>query len=937
MVPWRDILTLPAGEMSTQVVDMAREGLRARLRGAIGKCIEAKRHVSITARVRRGEKSVPVKATVAPLRYPGEVDGLLLITFEDYLLQTVKSGRKANGENALRLLEDELKVTREELQSTIEQLENSNDELKASNEEVTAANEELQSANEELETSKEELQSLNEELNTVNARLQEKVEELESSNNDILNLLSSTNIATVFLDRALRIRRYTPAGTRLFSLVPSDVGRPMADILRRFTDETLLDDAARVLADLAPLSKEVQAEDGRWYIRRIMPYRTQDDRIEGVVVTFVDVCDLKETEQALRREQEDLEKARAEAARLASFPLLNPQPVVEADLDGRVHFTNPAAERLFPDLREQGSGHQWMADWESVVQRCREPNAFLPDREVKVGDRWYHQSMYCANGTGYVRIYGIDITASKQAELAVLRAKQEWERTFDTVPDLIAIIDDRHRIVRANRAMAERLGITPRECIGKACYEAVHGQSCAPDFCPHALSLADGREHMAEVREESLGGDFLVSTTPFTDDRGQRIGSVHVARDITKRKNAEEALRKAHDELEIRVQERTTELAEMNRELQVEVAERKRAEEALAAEKQRFYAVLETLPFYVILLSPDYHVPFANRYFRERFGESHGRRCFEYLFDRTEPCEICETFTVLKSNGPHHWEWTGPDGRDYDIHDFPFKDTDGSPLIMEVGLDISERKRAEEELRAYTVKLEQSNRDLEDFAHVASHDLQEPLRKIQTFADRLLTGDWESLNDASREYLERMRRSAGRMQTLVLDLLAYSRITSRSEAFTRFPLSRPVEEAVTDLTMLIEETGGRVEIGELPEVEADRVQMRQLFQNLIANGLKYYGERKPVIRIYNISSPAAPALEIHVEDNGIGFDQSYLDKIFKPFQRLHVDNSPYAGTGMGLAICRRIVERHNGTITAMSKPGQGSIFIVRLPGQEDKP
>ncbi len=198
-----------------------------------------------------------------------------------------------------------------------------------------------------METSKEELQSLNEELNTINARLQEKVDELEGINNDVVNLLSSTNIATVFLDKELKVRRYTPASTRLFSLIPSDVGRPIADVLRRFTDEALLDDARRVLADLTPLSKEVQAEDGRWYIRRITPYRTQDDRIEGVVITFVDVCDLKETEEALRRKQAELEAARTEAEnekrRLEAVMEALPVGVAITDAHGRQH---PVQHRL---------------------------------------------------------------------------------------------------------------------------------------------------------------------------------------------------------------------------------------------------------------------------------------------------------------------------------------------------------------------------------------------------------------------------------------------------------------------------------------------------------------------------------------------------------------------------------------------------------------
>ncbi|HYA02166.1 MAG TPA: CheR family methyltransferase, partial [Syntrophobacteria bacterium] len=355
-----EYLTFPPGELTTRVVDMARDGLRARLRGAIGKCLETNRPLSVTARVRRGQKSIPVKATVNPLRYPREADGLLLITFEDYRAAASKSGRGAAGESGVQQLEDELKVTREELQSTIEQLEASNDQLKASNEEVTAANEELQSANEEMETSKEELQSLNEELNTINARLHEKVEELENINNDIVNLLSSTNIATVFLDKELNVRSYTPASTRLFSLIPSDAGRPIADVLRRFTDETMLDNARHVLADLTPLSKEVQAEDGGWYIRRITPYRTKDDRIEGVVVTFVDVCDLKATEDALRRHQADLETARAEAEnarrRLAVIVDSIADGFFAFDREWRITHVNDSALRHYRKTREEMVG-----------------------------------------------------------------------------------------------------------------------------------------------------------------------------------------------------------------------------------------------------------------------------------------------------------------------------------------------------------------------------------------------------------------------------------------------------------------------------------------------------------------------------------------------------------------------------------------------------
>jgi PAS domain S-box-containing protein len=235
------------------------------------------------------------------------------------------------------------------------------------------------------------------------------------------------------------------------------------------------------------------------------------------------------------------------------------------------------------------------------------------------------------------------------------------------------------------------------------------------------------------------------------------------------------------------------------------------------------------------------------------------------------------------------------------------------------------------ELEKMVKALKHSNVALEDFAHIASHDLQEPLRKIMTFAERLAKKEKTSLNEVERDYLERMQKAAARMRSLIQELLKYSRIASSESNFKIIELRGPVEDAVNDLGVLLEESGGRVDIDKLPTVEANDVQMRQLFGNLIGNALKYRGEEKPIIRIYNVPSSVEPLHEIHVEDNGIGFDEIFLDKIFKPFQRLHGLSSPYQGTGMGLAICQKIAESHGGSITAKSQPGKGSTFIVRLP------
>jgi signal transduction histidine kinase len=240
-------------------------------------------------------------------------------------------------------------------------------------------------------------------------------------------------------------------------------------------------------------------------------------------------------------------------------------------------------------------------------------------------------------------------------------------------------------------------------------------------------------------------------------------------------------------------------------------------------------------------------------------------------------------------------------------------------------------------------ELARSNRELEGFASVASHDLQEPLRKITAFGDRLQGQFGDALTDKGRDYLERMQNAATRMQTLIDDLLAYSRVTTRGQPFVPVSLTAVTGEVLSDLELRIEKTGARVEVGDLPTIEADPLQMRQLMQNLLSNALKFQrpGE-PPQIRVEGRildgnaaagDGAAAPGrCQIQVEDDGIGFDEKYLERLFKPFQRLH-GSGTYEGTGIGLAICKKIAERHGGSIVARSAPGRGACFLVELPVQ----
>lgn len=246
------------------------------------------------------------------------------------------------------------------------------------------------------------------------------------------------------------------------------------------------------------------------------------------------------------------------------------------------------------------------------------------------------------------------------------------------------------------------------------------------------------------------------------------------------------------------------------------------------------------------------------------------------------------------------------------------------------GQDITERKKAESKIEQYAKALERSNNALQEFASMASHDLQEPPRKIITFGNQLKHIPGNS-DKRSEDYLNRMQQTAARMQTLILDLLRYSQVHTEAKPPRQINLRNIVDEVIEILEKRISETRGTIIIDSLPALHAQDFQMRELFQNLIGNALKYHREGVyPVIKIKSCQMENQH-WKITVEDNGIGFDEKHKNKIFSPFHRLH-GRSAYEGTGMGLAICKKIVDRHRGTITAQSTPEKGSTFIIILPG-----
>jgi PAS domain S-box-containing protein len=316
-------------------------------------------------------------------------------------------------------------------------------------------------------------------------------------------------------------------------------------------------------------------------------------------------------------------------------------------------------------------------------------------------------------------------------------------------------------------------------------------------------------------------------------------------------------------------------------------------------------------------------------------------------------------FRVIWPDGTRRWLLAKGEVTHYDDAGRPRR-------MIGVNIDITERKQAEQEvmlvnlrlqdlntnleamvaartqeleqsaevLRQLNIELQRSNQELQDFAYVASHDLQEPLRKIQAFGN-LLEEEYGAQIGEGKAYLDRMRNSAGRMRVLIEDLLTFSRVTTKAQPFSQVDLNVIMRDVIDDLSSRLQTTQGRIEVlGDLPTIEADPRQMYQMLQNLLSNALKFHrADQPPHVRVHAElqEQPDAPKqYALFVEDNGIGFDEKYLDRIFTVFQRLHGRGS-YEGTGIGLAVVRKIIERHGGTITASSAPGKGSTFIVTLP------
>jgi two-component system, chemotaxis family, CheB/CheR fusion protein len=336
-----------AGKANMNIFAMLRDGLRQEFPVAFNQVVRKKGSVvlhDIKVGTNGNKQSLDVK--IQWVDEPDQLRGVIMIVFIDLpgipaTRQISETGKKSSGSSRESGLEKELQHLREQMQSTIEEMQTSQEEQKSTNEELQSANEELQSTNEELTSSKEEMQSLNEELQTVNAELQAKIDDFSRVDNDMKNLLNSTDIATLFLDKELKIRRYTNQATKIFKLIKSDIGRPFTDLVSNLVYPEMTDDALKVLRTLVLIQKQIPGKNHQWFSVRIMPYRTFDDRIDGLVITFINITDLKQSEEKLF-EKEQIKRLLVNSA---------PGIIIQLSEDLKILEFNPEAEKYFGTRR----------------------------------------------------------------------------------------------------------------------------------------------------------------------------------------------------------------------------------------------------------------------------------------------------------------------------------------------------------------------------------------------------------------------------------------------------------------------------------------------------------------------------------------------------------------------------------------------------------
>ncbi|GEM_PF-1007651 len=776
---------------------------------------------------------------------------------------------------------------------------------------------------------KDETGSLTEAFNRMLSEIQDREQALRKSEERFRSLIENNQDGIAVSNSEGEALYVSPSLTRMLGRVESDfIGKSRKDLVHPDDLPLVADKMAETLRNPG---KTIQAryrlkhQDGSWrWIDMTAINLIDNPAVGGIVRNIQDITEKLKMEEIVRL---------GEAQAIAT---IKDYAIFMLDPQGKILTWNAGAEHIKGYKASDIIGKSisvFYAPEDAAQSRPQEllqtavRNGRVEDegwRVRKDGSRFLADVVITAlkNEKGELRGFikiARDVTEIRKAQQELREKTQLLDSILRNIGDGVVVANEKGEFILFNQAAEKIVGLGPMAG-GPDQWTEQYGV-----FRPDGKTPLPAAENplAKAIRGESTndmelvlknhpnpnGIPISITGRPLKDEKGAIHGGVTVFHDMTERKKAEQAILQTNDFLNA-VLENIPNMIFVKDAKELRFVNFNKAGEDLLGIKRGDMIGKNDYDFF-----PRGQADFFTA--KDRSVLNEGK-----LLDIPE--ESIETKTL------------GP--RILHTRKIPIRDKDGKSLyLLGISEDITEQKR-QQELRTYTQALEVSNKELQDFVFIASHDLQEPLRKIQSFGEFLKEEYGGKLEATGKDYLDRMRSAATRMQILINDLLTLTRVTTKAKPFVPVDLSVVLRDVLSDLEVRISEKNAKVDVGPLPTLEADATQMRQLFQNLIGNALKFQKtgvppEIKVEAETLEGSRPGERQYNLRVKDNGIGFDNKYADQIFKVFERLH-GRDEYEGTGIGLAVCRKVVERHGGSISAEGIPGQGSVFTIVLPFQQ---
>ena len=931
-----ELIPMKSGSFSRLLIDLIRPELKVIVTAAIdhGRSKEFTGFRRAAYIKDEHDNATTYEVSLKPMELPGEAQSFQLLSIEKKRLE--KTGDNEVPVLAkdvdvidsteilhqrISLLEHNLQSSEESLQSTIEELETSNEELQSTNEELMSSNEELQSTNEELH-------SVNEELYTVSSEHQRKNEELVERETDLHVLLEESRIGTIHLDENLCLRRYTKNARSVFNILPQDIGRPINHITVRASDQDVIGMVQRVSKEQETQENRIEI-DSEFYLLRVMPYKSNDLTAPGVLITVIDVTDLENVRTELsdlgRQYKDILETTESFFVRwdATTHQILycneayalrwqtTPEQLCGENI---VKLRTPKYQKIFLQSLEDFKPNETRSVISTDVDldgNTRSANIFT--RAVSADGKTIDS--FQSNGS--------DITESVKYHVAI-------ERLFEISADgSLEYLQKLKQILQVGLDYFELDTAALGSVIGNT-YEivAVSGTSSRGLAKGQSYELSETLTSVFIETDSSLIIQDLASEQWRELERYQSNDvSSYVGATVHTTTGPFGSISFSSEQPRARpFTTQDTDAALIIATWIGSLIGNQEQFDFISSQSDYYKDLYLSIPAMMFLSDADGLIISSSDRLNDKLGlpagDVSGKNCHQLLSTNDESAFKKAIVDGYADQLPLVFNLPGDIQLEVELN-CRIKEIGMLKGVRSVVLtDVSDRNTALRQTIDQNQRLEAANENLNQFAFIASHDLQEPLRKIQQFSSFLQEDLSEDLTGDAKYHLEVVVDASERMSTLIYDLLRYSGASQEEPKIESVSLHDLLDSVQQDLELSISDSNARVEIGKLPVVQGDTALLRQLFVNLLSNSIKYRSpQRPPEIKVSAIENG------LTIADNGIGFSNEFEKKIFDPFTRLHSDKE-FKGNGIGLAICTTVCAKHHWTITASSEINVGTTFTI---------